>query len=77
MAKITLTCKTRARNPKIVFVDTEQQVCVLASLLNITDIKTKFICNGETYSIYGSYTFKQIGITSNQIIYVNNQAMSG
>lgn len=77
MAKISLTCKTRARNPKIVNVDTKQQVSVLASLLGITDIKTKFICNGETYAIYGSYTFEQIGITSNQIIYVNNQAYSG
>ena len=77
MAKISLTCKTRARNPKIVNVDTKQQVGVLASLLGITDIKTKFICNGETYTIFGSYTFEQIGITSNQIIYINNQAMSG
>ena len=77
MVLISLTCKTRARNPKVVNVDTTDQVCVLASKLNITDIKTKFICNGETYSIYGGYTFQQIGITSNQIIFVNNQAMSG
>lgn len=77
MAKISLTCKTRARNPKYVNVDTKDQVCILAKLLGITDIKTKFICNGETYSIYGGYTFEQIGIISNQIIYINNQAMSG
>ena len=77
MVIISLTCKTRARNPKIVNVDTNDQVCTLASKLGITDIKTKFICNGETYSIYGGYTFQQIGITSNNIIFVNNQAMSG
>ena len=77
MVVISLTCKTRARNPKIINVDTNDPVCVLASKLDIKDIKTKFICNGETYSVYGSYTFQQIGITSNQIIFVNNQAMSG
>lgn len=77
MAKISIICKTRARYPKTVTVDTKDQVGVLAKKLDISDIKTKFICNGETYSIYGSYTFEQIGIISNVMIYVNNQAMSG
>ena len=77
MVKITLTCKTRAKNPKIVTVDTEEQVSVLAKLLNITDIKTKFICNGVTYQVWGAYTFNQIGIKSNSIIFINNAGMSG
>jgi hypothetical protein len=74
---VKITCKYGPGNPKIVEVDISQPVSVLAEKLNITDKKTKFLYNGQTFSIYGAYTFEDIGLKHDNRIFINNQSISG
>lgn len=72
-----LTCKLGTHRKMIVNVYPSQQLNVLLNLLNINDKKTKFLFNGETFSMASILTFEEIGLTSNQTIFVNNQAIAG
>ena len=70
-------CKMATSNTKLVDVNPSDQLLVLMSKLNITDKKTKFIYNSETYSLSQSLTFEEIGMVDNAQVYVNNQGISG
>lgn len=72
-----LTCKLGTHNKRIVNVYPSQQLNILLNLLNITDKKTKFLFNGETFNMASILTFEEIGLTSNQTIFINNQAIAG
>ena len=50
---------------------------VLMKKLNITDKNTKFIYNGVQYTIGSIQTFREINLTSNAKIYMNNAAIAG
>lgn len=74
---VKITCKIGPRNQKIVEVDISQPVSVLAEKLNITDKKTKFMYKGQPFFIYGAYTFKEINLKQDALIFINNQEISG
>ena len=66
-----LTCKLGTTNIKVV------EVQPFEELHNISDKNTKFIFNGVTYSMGSIQTFKEIGLTYDARIAVNNQAIAG
>ena len=72
-----ITCKLGTRNIKVVEVSLDDPLLVLLKKLNIGDKKTKFIFKGVTYSMSSCFTFKEIGITEDCRIFINNQAISG
>lgn len=72
-----LNCKMSTSNTKLVNVEPSDKLKVLLEKLNITDKKTKFIYNGETYSVSQDMTFEEIGMVDNSQVYVNNQGISG
>ena len=72
-----LTCKMGSRNVKVVEVQPNDALFTLLCKLNISDKNTKFIFNGITYSMSSIQTFKEIGLTSDARIAVNNQAIAG
>ena len=73
--KIRLKVKLGTSNTKIIFINPEEPISSLLKKLNICDKKTKFIFNGETYSMFSTLTFKEIGLTSDSNIYVNNKGL--
>ena len=70
-------CKMATKNTKSVDVEPNDYLKVLLGKLSITDKKTKFIYNGETYSLSQEMTFAEIGMVDNAQVYVNNQGISG
>ncbi len=72
-----ITCKLGTRNIKVVEVSLDDPLLVLLEKLNICDKKTKFIFKGVTYSMSSCFTFKEIGITEDCRIFINNQGISG
>lgn len=72
-----LTCKMGSRNVKVVEVQPNDALLTLLCKLNISDKNTKFIFNGITYSMSSIQTFKEIGLTSDARITINNQAIAG
>ena len=74
---IKLICKLGTGNTITVSVDTSSPIYVLLDKLKIKDKKTKFIFNGNTYSIACILTFEEIGLTKDCRIFFNNQAISG
>lgn len=74
---IQLTCKIGTSDIRIVEVEITEPLSVLKERLNIYDKKTKFIFKGVTYMIDTNLTFKDIGLTSNSSIFINNPAISG
>lgn len=72
-----IMCKMGTSNTKAVEVQPYEQLNVLLSRLNITDKKTKFMYQGQTYSIYCNLTFQDIDMKDNARIFVNNQGISG
>ena len=77
--KIRLNVKCSTSVKKTIFVNPEEPISSLLERLNMYDKKydkkTKFIFNGETYAMYSTDTFEEIGLTSDSIIYVNNQGL--
>ena len=59
---VKLTCKLGLRNTKVVEVQPDDQIYVLLEKLNITDRKTKFVFNGQPYSMASIQTFEEIGL---------------
>lgn len=74
---IQLTCKMGTHNTKLVEVEVSEPLYILLKKLNISDKNTKFLFNGRTYSMSSIQTFQEIGLTSNQRININNQAIAG
>ena len=74
---VKLICRLGPRSQKIVEVDISQPVSVLAEKLNITDKNRKFTYKGQPFSIYGLYTFEDIGIKQDTIISFTIQVPSG
>lgn len=72
-----LTCKMGSRNVKVVEVQANDAIFTLLCKLNISDKNTKFIFNGITYSMGSIQSFKEIGLTSDARITINNQAIAG
>jgi len=72
-----INCKMATHNTKLIEVEPNEKLNVLLERLNITDKKTKFIYNQETYSMFSEFTFEDIGMVDNAQIYVNNQGISG
>ena len=72
-----LTCKLGTSITKQVEVNPDDPLSILLVKLNISDKRTKFMYSGQTYQIYTLFTFKEIGITSDARIFINNQAISG
>ena len=70
-------CKMATSNTKLVNVEPSEKLKVLLDRLNIKDKKTKFIYDGETYSVSQDLTFEEIGMVDNSQVYVNNQGISG
>lgn len=70
-------CKMSTSTTKMVNVEPSDKLSVLQTKLGITDKKTKFIYNEETYSVSQDMTFYEIGMVDNSHIYVNNQGISG
>lgn len=74
--KMKLTCKLGSMT-KIVEVNPSDQLNVLIQKLNLHDKNTKFIYNAIAYSVGSILTFDEIGLTSNNLLTFNNQAISG
>ena len=68
-------CKMATSNTKLVNVEPSEKLKVLLDRLNIKDKKTKFIYDGETYSVSQDLTFEEIGMVDNSLVYFNNQAI--
>ena len=75
--KIKITCKLGTRNIKVVEVSPEDPLFVLLYKLNISDKTTKFIYKGISYSLGSLQTFKEIGLTCDARILVNNNQYIG
>jgi len=65
------------KNIKVVEVQPDDYLYILLKKLNISDKNTKFIFNGVTYSMGSIQTFREIGLTRDARIAVNNQAIAG
>ena len=76
---IKLTCKLGIgkNSSRILVVDPSDQVHILMKKLGINDIETKFLANGKSYAMAGIYTFNQIDIKTNTVIYIINEAIAG
>ena len=74
---IKLKVKMGSHNTKIIFINPEESLYSLLEMLCIQDKLTKFIFNGETYCMGTILTFKEIGLTSDSTIFVNNPALGG
>ena len=75
---IKLYCKIGTGKIKIVEVDTSSPIYVLLEKLKISDKKTKFLFKGQTYSVFMSLTFEEIGLVDDNCkLFFNNQAISG
>ena len=72
-----ITCKLGPNNTKVVEVSPDDHLYVLLNKLNITDKTTKFIFKGMAYGMGSIETFREIGLTYDARIFVNNQAISG
>lgn len=72
-----LTFKTGTKTKKVVIVEPSDPLYVLLKKLGISDKNTKFIYNGVTYSMSSIQTFEEIGLTSDALIAMNNQAIAG
>ena len=68
-----ITVKFGTNNIKVVEVSPEDPLYVLLDKLNISDKTTKFIYKGIAYNIGSLQTFKEIGLTCDARISVNNQ----
>jgi hypothetical protein len=75
---IKLYCKIGTGKTKIVEVDTSSPIYVLLEKLKISDKKTKFIFQGQTYCLGMSLTFEDIGLVNDNCkLFFNNQKISG
>ena len=74
---VRLTCKQSTTDIQIIDVQVTDPLSILKEKLDISDDRTKFIFNGVTYMVSCNLTFKDIGLTSDTIIYLNNPAISG
>ena len=72
-----ITCKLGTNTTKQVEVNASDTLSVLLQKLNISDKKTKFMYNGQTYQIYTLFTFQEIGMNDGARIFINNQGISG
>jgi hypothetical protein len=72
-----IKCKVGSSKAKNVDVNPSDHLKVLLTKLKIADKKTKFIYNGETYSMFSEFTFSEIGMNGDCEIFVNNQGLSG
>lgn len=72
-----LTCLMGDFGTKVIEVDENDELNVLMGKLDLTDKNTKFVFKGQTYAIFQSRTFKDIGLISDTNIFINNQAISG
>ena len=75
--KIKITCKLGANNIKIVEVSPDDPLYIFLDKLNITDKTAKFVYKGIAYSIGTIATFREIGLTCDARIVINNTALAG
>jgi hypothetical protein len=69
-----LYCKIGTGKTKIVEVDTSSPIYVLLEKLKISDKKTKFTFQGQTYCLGMSLTFEDIGLVNDNCkLFFNNQ----
>lgn len=66
----------KAKTKREINVSEKQQVCDLFKILNITDKKAKFICNGFTFAMAQFATFEELGIKEGNTLYVSYQGLS-
>lgn len=72
-----LTCKLGLGNQRIITVDPDDQLYTLIEKLNIKDPKTNLIFQGIGYTVASILTFKQIGMTSDTLVYFNIPVVAG
>ena len=72
-----ITCKLGSNNTKVVEVSPDDHLYVLLNKLNITDKTTKFIFKGMAYNMGCIQTFREIGLTCDDRIFIYNTALSG
>ena len=77
LLKIELMCKIGTKNIRIVEVSPDDPLNILLTKLNITDRTTKFIYKGIAYSLVSIQTFREIGVTCDTRITINNQPVAG
>ncbi len=70
-------CKVGTKNIRIVEVSPDDPLNILLTKLNITDRTTKFIYKGIAYSLASIQTFREIGVTCDARITINNQQVAG
>jgi hypothetical protein len=74
---VKLTCKLGTSDIQIVEVEVTDPLSILKEKLDITDNRTKFIFKGVTYMVNCNLNFKDIGLTSDSLIFFNSPAISG
>ena len=72
-----ITCKLGSNNTKVVEVSPDDHLYVLLNKLNITDKTAKFIFKGMAYGMGSIQTFREIGLTYDARILLNDKPISG
>ena len=81
--KIVIKCRIGTRTVEEVSIDNEKPLYTLLDKLielghsQLTDEDTKFTYNKKTYSMNARTPFKKIGMNTDSLIVVFNQAISG
>lgn len=71
-----LTIRLSSTNVKVVNVKPNDPLYILLNLLNITDKKTVFICNGIAHCMGSIETFEEINLPDEAKIFVSNQGLA-
>lgn len=71
-----LTIRLSSTSVKVVYVDPKDPLHTLLKLLNITDKKTVFICNGIAHCMGSIETFEEIKLPEEAKIFVSNQGLA-
>jgi hypothetical protein len=75
---VKLTCKLGTEGDiQIVEVEITDPINILKEKLDIHNKNTKFIFNGVTYMLDCNLNFKDIGLTTDSLIFLNSPAISG
>ena len=67
---IKIICRFETNNQSVIEVNPSDQLNTLLKKLKIKDNYSKFVYNGMTYSIESKMTFEEIGIESEDIIFI-------
>lgn len=74
---VKLICKLGTEDTQIIEVKITDPLYILKEKLDIHNKNTKFIFNKVTYMVDSNLNFKDIGLTSDSLIFFNSPAISG